>query len=103
MFANRARSQRFNYGLRRNPAVGRPSNDNQRQLRTFAAPRRMRRPVLGCHWLVGPSGALECAWHVEATEKSLTDEPISSWRLRPTPALASYGVVGKQAAQLAVA
>ena len=101
MFAKRARSQHFNDRPRRNLAVARPSNDNQRQLRTVAAPRQMRRPVLGCRWLVGPSGALDCAWHVEATEKSLADEPVSSWRLRQTLALASCGVVGKQAAHLA--
>jgi hypothetical protein len=88
MFANRARSQHFNHGPRHNRAVVRPNNDNQRQLRTVAAPRRqMRRPVLGSRWLVGPSGALECAWHVEASE--ITDEPVSSWGLRQTRALSA--------------
>jgi hypothetical protein len=103
MFANRARSQHFNDRLRRNPAVARPSNDNQRQLRAIAAARQMRRPVLGCRWFVGSSGALECEWHVEATEKSLADEPVNSWRLRQTQALAGLGAVGKQAAHLAAA
>lgn len=103
MFEKRARSQHFNDRPRHDPAVARPSNDNQRRLRSVAAPRHMRRPVLRCRWLIGPSGALECAWHVEATEKSLADEPISSWLPRQTRALASCGVVGKQAAPLAAA
>ena len=103
MFAKRARSQHFNDRPRHDPAAARPSNDNQRQLRAVAAPRQMRRPMLRCRWLFTPSGALECAWHVVATEKSLADEPISSWRFRQTRALASLGVVEKQAAHLAAA
>jgi hypothetical protein len=103
MFAKRARSQHFNDRPRDYSAVARPSNDNQRQLRTVAGPRQMRRPVLRCRWLVGPSGALECSWHAEATEKSLADEPVNSWRLRQILALASLGAVGKQAAHLAAA
>ena len=54
-------------------------NDNHRVC--FSAPtgRRLHRPVLGCRWIKGRAGALECIWHVEPAEEPAADEPLRSW------------------------
>jgi hypothetical protein len=80
MFAKKARSLNFSrsFGLRRNAAAARPSNDNRtndnQPVRLVAPWRRKRRPVLFCRWQC-TAGRLECHWVHERPD--LSDEGIS--------------------------
>jgi|SRR5690348_13374142 hypothetical protein len=84
MFAKKARSLNFSrsFGLRRNAAAARPSNDNRtndnQPVRLVAPWRRKRRPVLFCRWHLTPAGQIECSWHDGSTPAA--EEPLSWWR-----------------------
>lgn len=80
MFAKKARSLHYSggFGLRRNAAAVRPSNDNRtndnRPVRLAAPRRQKRRPVLFCRWKQTATGRLECSWHDGSAE-----EPWINW------------------------
>jgi hypothetical protein len=83
MFAKKARSLHYSggFGLRRNAAAVRPSNDNRtndnRPVRLAAPRRQKRRPVLFCRWQLTPAGRLECSWHDGSVPAA--EEPWISW------------------------
>jgi hypothetical protein len=56
-------------------------NDNRPVgARAFAGRRKMRRPMLACHWRVVPAtGALECFWQDESADGAAAPSP---WRSR---------------------
>jgi len=51
-------------------------NDNRPVRAVAAPPQRKLRPVLFCRWHRTPSGALECAWHIE---RAAADDPEIGW------------------------
>jgi hypothetical protein len=51
-------------------------NDNHRAGFSAGKGQRLHRPVLGCRWVKGRAGALECIWHVETVEESVIEEPL---------------------------
>jgi hypothetical protein len=64
-------------------------NDNHRIYSSAAAAQRLRRSVLGCRWIKGSSGALECVWQVEGVEESAAEGPLRKWCVRQSMPLAA--------------
>src|ERR1700746_3005798 len=83
MFAKKARSLNYSggFGLLRNAAAVRPSNDNRtndnRPVRSAAPRRQKRRPVLFCRWKLTATGRLECRWESGLHGTGAADEGIS--------------------------
>jgi hypothetical protein len=79
------------------------SHDRYSARFSFASAPRLRRPVLVCRWVERRSGALECTWHVEASEISTANEPVNRPRFRQSRGSHQLGVVGKQPTRSAAA
>ncbi len=62
-------------------SINHACNDNQRvDARASVRRRKMRRPLLSCHWRVVPAtGALECFWQDESADGASAPSP---WRSR---------------------